>query len=256
MAQVTGFPDLPMHPGGFADPMISMHMGVAVQAALEHRDRTGEGQLIEVAQLEAAVCLTADQPIDAALNGRLAPRVGNRTGPREAPMAPQGVYATRDREWIAVSVRDDDDWVALLEALGRPLWATDEFASVEARRADHDHLDAVLADWFVARDADPVLERLVGHGVPAAKVLRPAAMYDDPQLAARGFYVPLDHPLTGVRRYPAWPMAFSFADAPHRFGAPTLGQHNAEVLAEIGVDPGTLADLEAAGVVGTRMVGT
>ena len=256
MAQVTGFPGLPMHPGGFADPMISMHMGVAVQAALEHRDRTGEGQLIEVAQLEAAACLTADQVIDFDLNGRLAARTGNRTGARESTASPQGVFATRDREWVAVSVRDDADWAGLLEALGRPLWATDEFAGAAARLADVDHLETMLAESFATQDAGAVVERLVDRGVPAARVLRPAAMYDDPQLAAREFYVPIDHPLTGVRRYPAWPMRFSFAEFPHRFGAPTLGGDNAEVLAELGVDPATLADLEAAGIVGTRMVGT
>jgi len=212
--------------------------------------------LIEVAQLETAACLTADQLLDAEWNGRLAPRVGNRTGPHEPPAAPQGVYATRDGEWIAVSVRDEREWDGLLEALGRPLWDTGEFASVAARQAAHDDLDAMLAQAFAARDCGAVLERLVAQGVPAARVLRPAAMYADPQLDARGFYVPLDHPLTGVRRYPGWPMVFSFAAAPHRFGAPTLGGHNAEVLAEVGVDPAALAALEADGVVGTRMVGT
>ncbi|MFM8303328.1 MAG: CoA transferase, partial [Actinomycetota bacterium] len=70
MAQVTGYPEVPMHPGGFADPMIAMHAAVAVQAALDHRERTGEGQMIEVAQLETACCLTADQPMDFTGNGR------------------------------------------------------------------------------------------------------------------------------------------------------------------------------------------
>ena len=79
MAQVTGL-RRPVRciPGGFADPMIAMHAGVALQAALEHRDRTGEGQMIEVAQLETAACLTADQPMDFELNGRIATRIGNR----------------------------------------------------------------------------------------------------------------------------------------------------------------------------------
>lgn len=256
MAQVTGYPDRPMHPGGFADPMISVHMGVAVQAALEHRDRTGEGQLIEIAQLETACCLTADQPMAFALDGTIGRRSGNRTGDHEPALAPQGVYRTRDDEWVALSVRDDADWLALLEALGRPLWATGELATLAGRQGAADLLDTMIGEWCAAHDALVVVEGLRARGVPVAQVLRPPAMYSDPQLGARGFYVPLDHPKTGMRRYPAWPMAFSFAAGAHRGGAPTLGQHNAEVLAELGIGPDRRAHLEAEGVIGTRMVGT
>jgi crotonobetainyl-CoA:carnitine CoA-transferase CaiB-like acyl-CoA transferase len=251
MAQVTGYPEKPMHPGGFADPMIAMHAGVAIQAALEHRERTGEGQMIEVAQLETACCLTADQPMDFQLNGRIASRVGNRD-PR---MAPQGVYRTRDDEWVALSVRHDGDWRALLEALDRPLWATEEFATLAGRQRHHDDLDDLLGEWIAGHDAADVVARLREHGVPVGQVLRAPAMYDEPQLLARGYYVPLANAKTGVRRYPAWPVQFSFARSAHRFGAPTLGQHNAEVLAELGVGPEELERLRADGIVGERMAG-
>ena len=252
MAQATGYPAKPMHPGGFADPMIAMHAAVALQAALEHRDRTGEGQMIEVAQLETACCLTADQPMDFQLNGRLAPRWGNRD-PR---MAPQGVYRCADDEWVALTVRNDHDWRALLDALERPLWATDEFLTAPGRLAGQDDLDEFLSEWFAALRATEAVDRLRAHGLPAGQMLRAPVMYDDPQLGARGFFVPLENPKTGVRRYPAWPMRFSFAKAPQRFGPPTLGQHNAEVLAELGVGADELARLSADRIVGDRIVGT
>jgi len=252
MAQVTGYPEKPMHPGGFADPMIAMHAAVALQAALEHRDRTGEGQMIEVAQLETACCLTADQPMDFQLNGRIATRQGNRD-PR---MAPQGVYRCRDGAWVALTVRNDSDWRALLDALDRPLWATEEFATLAGRLRYHDDLDELLGDWFAACDHDDAIARLRAHGLPVGAVLRAPDMYDDPQLVARGYYVALDNAKTGIRRYPGWPMQFSFARAQHRFGAPTLGQHNAEVLAELGVGPDELARLADEGIVGDRMAGT
>lgn len=251
MAQVTGYPEKPMHPGGFADPMIAMHAAVALQAALEHRDRTGEGQMIEVAQLETACCLTADQPMDFQLNGRIATRQGNRD-PR---MAPQGVYRCRDGAWVALTVRNDGDWRALLDALDRPLWATEEFATLAGRLRYHDDLDELLGDWFAACDHDDAIARLRAHGLPVGAVLRAPDMYDDPQLVARGYYVALDNAKTGIRRYPGWPMQFSFARAQHRFGAPTLGQHNAEVLAELGVGPDELARLADEGIVGDRMAG-
>ena len=252
MAQATGYAEKPMHPGGFADPMIAMHAAVAVQAALEHRDRTGEGQMIEVAQLETACCLTADQPMDFQLNGRIATRHGNRD-PR---MAPQGVYRCRDGEWVALSVRNDADWRELLEALDRPLWATDDFAAASGRLLLHDDLDEFLGEWFAGRSSDAALARLREFGLPAGRMLRAPVMYEDPQLVARGFFVPLDNPKTGVRRFPAWPVRFSFARAPHRFGPPTLGQHNDEVLAELGVGPDEIERLRAEGVIGERMVGT
>lgn len=252
MAQVTGYADRPMHPGGFADPMIAMHAGVALQAALEHRDRTGEGQMIEVAQLETACCLTADQPMDFQLNGRIATRVGNR----DARMVPQGVYACGDGDWVALSVRHDADWRNLLDALDRPLWATDDLATGPGRQANVDAVDDLLAEWFSARSASDAVARLREHGLPVGRMLRAPDMYEDPQLLARGYYVRLDNPLTGVRRYPAWPMRFSFARDAHRGGPPTLGQHNAEVLAELGVGPAERERLEVEGVIGTRMVGT
>jgi crotonobetainyl-CoA:carnitine CoA-transferase CaiB-like acyl-CoA transferase len=252
MAQITGYPEKPMHPGGFADPMIAMHAGVALQAALEHRDRTGEGQMIEVAQLEVACCLTADQPMDFRLNGRIASRLGND----DLRMAPQGVYECRDGDWVAMTVRHDADWRHLLDALDRPLWATDEFATAPGRLAQRRDLDELLAEWFAGRGAEDAVAVLRRHGLPVGRMLRAPDMYDDPQLVARGFFAPLEHAKTGVRQYPGWPMRFSFARESHRLGPPTLGQHNAEVLTELDVAPAEQARLEAEGVIGTRMVGT
>ncbi|MBM3661040.1 MAG: CoA transferase, partial [Actinobacteria bacterium] len=250
MAQVTGYPQKPMHPGGFADPMIAMHAAAALQAALEHRDRTGEGQMIEVAQLETACCLTADQPMDFQLNGR----IGSRSANHDPRMVPQGVYRCADDDWVALSVRNDGDWRNLLEALDRPLWATDDFATAAGRAAEADALDGLVGGWFAERPAREAVARLREVGLPAGRMLRAPDMYDDPQLLAREYYVALDNPTTGVRRYPAWPVRFSFARQAHRFGPPTLGQHNAEILTELGVTAAEQARLAEDGIVGTRML--
>ena len=82
--------------------------------------------------------------MDFELNGRLATRTGNRD-PR---MAPQGVYRCRDDDWVALSVRNDADWRAFLEALDRPLWATDDFATLAGRLHHHDDLDQLVGEWF------------------------------------------------------------------------------------------------------------
>jgi crotonobetainyl-CoA:carnitine CoA-transferase CaiB-like acyl-CoA transferase len=254
MASVTGPPELPMHPGGLADPVIGMHAAVAIQAALDHRDRTGEGQLIEIAQLETGANLTAELVIEWSSRQEALERVGNR----DRRYAPQGVYACRSDtpipEWVAITVADDDQWRAFTAAIGRTDWADDPLlATLDGRHARHVELDTGIAAWTIDHSPDDVVDLLRPLGIPAAKVLAVPSMYDDPQLVARGYYVPLDHQKTGVRRYPGWPMRFSFTDVQHRFGAPTLGQHNREVLREFALSDEEIDALERDGIIGNRM---
>jgi len=254
MASVTGPPDLPMHPGGLADPVIGMHAAVAIQAALEHRARTGEGQLIEIAQLETGANLTAELVIEWSMHQTALPRVGNR----DPHHAPQGVYPCRSDGpipgWAALTIGDEAQWRALVVEVGRHDWIGDEsLATAGGRRARHAELDEGIEAWTAARSADEVVAALRPRGIPVAKVLQVPVMYDDPQLVARGYYQALDHAKTGVRRYPGWPMRFSFAGAHHTRGAPTLGQHNREILTELGVDDDEIDQLMEDGVIGDRM---
>jgi crotonobetainyl-CoA:carnitine CoA-transferase CaiB-like acyl-CoA transferase len=255
LASVTGPPDRPMHPGGLADPVIGMHAAVAVQAALAHRERTGEGQLIEVAQLETGANLAAELVLEWSAQQRAMPRRANRD-PR---VAPQGVYAClpgeRGPAWVALTIPDDESWVAFAALLGRADWVADrQLADAVGRRDRHDELDAGIAGWAQGRDVVDVVDTLTRRAIPAARVLTVPHMFDDPQLVARGYYAPLDHARTGVRSYPGWPMQFSFAPGQqHRWGAPTLGQHNQTVLHELGLSDAQLAALEDAGVIGDAM---
>ncbi|HET9063162.1 MAG TPA: CoA transferase, partial [Candidatus Binatia bacterium] len=109
-------------PGGFADPVVGMHAATALQAALAHREITGEGQLIEVAQVEAVAAMTAEQVIHHSLTGELLSRTGNRSD----DAIPQGIYrAAGDDEWIALTVRDKRDWEALCRVVSRDDWRHD-----------------------------------------------------------------------------------------------------------------------------------
>lgn len=255
MASVTGPPERPMHPGGLADPVIGMHAAVAVQAALAHRDRTGEGQLIEVAQLETGANLTAELVLEWSVNGRRVERHGNRD-PR---LAPQGVYRCRTEgpmpEWVAVSVVTDEQWRSLTQVLDRPDWADDPgLATLAGRWARHDELDEGIAAWTRDRAPTEVVAALRAGGLPVAPVLTVPRMYDDPQLVARGYYQELDHARTGTRRYPGWPAQFSFLTQHHRRGSPTLGQHNREILTEeLGLSDAEVDALARDGIIGDRM---
>ncbi|WP_424078454.1 CoA transferase, partial [Mycobacterium sp.] len=222
MSAVTGYADgPPCNVQGPADPIVGVHAGVALLAALEHRRRTGEGQLVEVAQIEVGAAVTAEPVIEYSMNGIVRPREGNRQrGYR------QGVYPTDTEDaWVALSVRDDNDWAALVDLMGEPALLQDD------RAANHDVFDKVVAAWTQTQSPANIVAALQERHIPAEKVITPEQMYDVPQLDARGYYEDFEHAITGRHRYPGWP--FRITPGPsrhHRFAPPTLGQHNDQIL--------------------------
>ena len=255
LAWVTGFRDgPPVIPRGPCDPLAGMHAALALLVALEHRRRTGEGQLVESTMVEAALNATADQVLEWQVYGRLLERDGNR-----GPVAvPQNLYACRGVEqWIALAVVTDAQWQALVELLGRPAWATDPALATRAgRRASHERLDGELAAWLAARERDALVAELLARGIPAAPVLHPREAASNPQLRARGFFEFHTHPVAGTHELPGLPMRFSGLERWYPRPAPTLGQHTAEILDELlGVGDETIAELEAEGIIGVRPAG-
>lgn len=231
MSATTGYPDgPPCNPQGPADPIVGVHAGVALLAALEHRARTGAGQLIEIAQIEVAAGVTAEPVIEYSMNGRTSPREGNR---RRGYL--QGVYPTVDDDvWVAVSVRDDG-----------------------SHHLDHDVFDEMVAAWTRTQDAEAVMETLQKQGIPAERVITGDHMYEIAQLDSREYYEELDHPVTGPHRYPGWP--FRITPGPHRHhrtAPPTLGQHNDEILRELGLSEQDLTDLRSRRIIGERVLNT
>jgi len=244
LAWVTGYRDgIPNIPGA-CDPLAGAHAAFAVLTALAHRERTGEGQHIELAMLDMAANLVAEQVLEYHAYGHLMTCEENRS--RSA--APQGVYRCADEEWVALSVGNDVEWAALCGAIGRDPGA---HPTLGARRTAQDDLDAWLAEWCAVRSQKDVLRAL---GASAEPVVNAYDSDKDEQMNARGFWEPVDHPLVGELRYPGWPMRITPGpERWYRTAAPLLGQHNDEVLAEIGVTPEERAALRAAGVIGDHL---
>jgi crotonobetainyl-CoA:carnitine CoA-transferase CaiB-like acyl-CoA transferase len=257
---LTGHPDrLPLEPYCVGDPNAGLHALFGLLLALEHRDRTGEGGLVEAAMVDAALNVTAEQVIEHSAYGSLLARAGNR-GPCAAP---QNLYQTagvdeygRDDCWIAIAVATDEQWAALRGALGNPEWAQDPaLGTAPGRVREHDRIDAYLEEWCRARSADEILACLWSAGVPVGKVMQPHRQPDVAQLEFRGFFEEMDHPLIGRSRYSTLPMRFSrVAGDLHRRHAPLLGEHNAELLGELGLGPSEIAALEADGIIGRSLV--
>lgn len=177
------------------DSLVSLRL-----AALEHRRRTGEGQLVEVAQIEVGAVVTAEPVVAYSMNGVVHTREGNR---QRGYL--QGVYPTVDA-WVALSVRDQTDWRHLVTAMGRPDLLDDAgSASTDRSSTAHDVFDELVGDWTRTRTTAEIVETLQARNVPAESLLTPDQMYKLPQLDARGYYEQFEHSITGSHRYPGWP---------------------------------------------------
>ena len=221
-------------------------------ASQKRRARTGDGQHIELAMLDMAANLIAEQVLEHDVYGHLMRCEGNRS-----PTAvPQGAYGChRPETWVAVSVATDSEWSRLRDVLGDPEWARDPIlATAEGRTAAREVLDKGVAEWFAARSSADALAALDAGGVPAEAVVAAYDVDGDEQMRARAFWEAIDHPVVGRVTYPGWPMRMSQVRGPwFRHPAPLLGQHNDEVLgAELGLTSDELEALRAAGVIGDR----
>lgn len=255
LAWVTGYPDgPPVIPRGACDPFAGLHAAFALLVALVERERTGAGRLVEVTMVEAALNAAAAQVAEWTAYGRLAEREGNRS----QLAAPQGVYACHGEEqWLALAVVTDEQWQALLDVMGDPVGLRDpSLGDAAGRRRAHDEIDRVVEAWTGQHDVDDVVERLAAAGVPAGAVLPPHESVIVPQLRARGLFERIDHPVTGVHEIPGVPFRFaSHAGGWLRRPAPTLGQHNDEVLGgELGLSAVELDALRADAVIGEAPV--
>lgn len=254
---LTGYPDrTPYDPYSVGDACAGVHAANAVLLALEHRRRTGEGVFVEAAMVDAALSISAEQVIEYSAYGALLQRAGNR-GPTAAP---QNLYRSADIDefgrldsWVAIAVATDDQWERLCRAIGSPAWAADPRLSTHAgRREHHDLIDEQLAAWCKDRSRDEIVATLWDAGVPVAKVLQPHRQTELEQLAFRGFFEQVDHPANGPARLSTVPMRSSAGPSKfHVEHAPLLGQHNQELLTELGLTDTEIAGLQADGVIGT-----
>ncbi len=254
MCWLSGYPDTaPQLARGPSDPLAGLHAAYAVICGLHARERTGKGSFVEATMVETALNAAAEQVVEHSATGHLMERDANHH-----PYAcPQGVYACSDGKHIALSVETDQHWQGLLAAVPElgldQVAASDELAD---RYAARHRFDELIEPWCGGLPAAEVVERLNSFGVPAAELEISRGGDRNPQVNTRGFYEAVEHPLAGTHRFPAFPVRFG--RQPDRWfarPAPTLGEHNVEVLGGLlGVDEEELARLEAAQVIGTRPI--
>ena len=246
MAWLTGHvDDQPRIMRGPCDPIAGMHGCFAVLIALRQRDATGQGVFIESPMVEAAINCAAEMIVEWSAHGISLGRLGNRS--RFA--APQGVYECAEPEtWLAVSVGTDDEWAALAGVIGVDA-AT--HATMADRAAAHDEIDAAIGEWSATVDLVEAEAALQSASVPAIACRNHGLLRHHPQFIARGFYELVPHPAVGTHLMPGQPYRMRGIDTWIRRPTPTLGQHNHEILAELGLSSEEIAALEADGQIGT-----
>ena len=221
LAFVTGYPsEAPLIPNGMCDPLAGVFGAVSALVALAERERTGAGQIVVSAMIGPALNTAAEQLIDYSATGHLHTSLGN-----ESPLIAQDVFrCIGDDQWVAISIPDD-----------LAMRVVEEITGAQSM--------AALAPWCAARTAAEVTDALWSHGIPASPVFWAHETIDNAQFVARGFFEAVDHPICGTHPYISWPGRFSAGPTTwNRQPSPTMGQHNAEVLAELGFDDGQIND--------------
>jgi benzylsuccinate CoA-transferase BbsF subunit len=236
MAHLTSYPGgPPLGPGiAYADHIGALFACLALLGALEYRRQTGEGQYIDISQVEAMASLLGDAFVPA------------------EDMAFQGVYRCKGRDrWCAITIASDEEWQKFKKALGNPAWAEDKrFATITNRLKNKKALDELIEGWTKNRPAEEVMALLQKNGVAAGVVNSTADLAQDPQLKQRGFFIELDHPQMGKTGSDANPVRLSAAPPQYSHHAPLPGQDNSYVFGELlGLSKREMAELRERGIV-------
>ena len=227
------------------DPIGGMNGAAALLTALRARKRTGRGQYLDLSQSQSLFPLGIQGVLAQSVTGQAPPRRGNRS-PQHAP---RGVFpCAGDDEWITIEVQSEAQWKAFQAYSGIA-----EFGGIADRLAHVEELERAVADFTSGQVAELLCAGLQAAGVPAAQVSSSLELASDPHLAARGFWKLMERDVVGTLPHPAAP--YRVGDAPFDIDrpAPTLGEHNREVLTELlGLGDGEIDALEQQGVIGNK----
>jgi crotonobetainyl-CoA:carnitine CoA-transferase CaiB-like acyl-CoA transferase len=236
----SGLPGQPPAGWGFSymDHTGGYFMAIAILTALYHRNRSGEGQWVDMACTDAAAALNGPVMLDYTVNGRKLNRPdAPDTNHNDSPvMVPHNIYACLGEDnWVAIAARDNRDWLALCDVAGRGEWKSDaRFATPQMRKQHEREIDAGMAQWTAQRTHRDCMLALQAAGVPGGMVQRPADRVDhDENTRAWGLWPEVTHPAMGRVKVDGMPIKLSQTPGHIARGAPLLGEHNERVYGEL-----------------------
>lgn len=229
----------------YLDPVGGYNAAAAVVTALVHRLLHGEGQAIEISQVEAAMPLIGEHLMAALETGQDPPVDGNHV----TWAVPHDCFSCLgDESWIVIACGDGSEFEALTRAMNRlDLIDDPRFATFSARKANEPALNALIAEWTRGQDKFELSDRLQLAGVPAAPVQNGRDSAADPYLAHRGFFTPLEHPEAGTHKYQGLPFHFSDTPAGQFRASPVFGAHTEQILRMLDYSDAEISALEEAG---------
>jgi crotonobetainyl-CoA:carnitine CoA-transferase CaiB-like acyl-CoA transferase len=246
IGEEQGPPYMPMVAIG--DVSAGAHAMGAIACALLHRERTGQGQYIDVSLLDTYFhCQTIGVQLCSASQGT---REMKASGLHHSLACPAGVFKGQHR-WIIILAMTDKQWVSLCEAIGRPdLGADARFARARDRVQRRDEIIRTIELWLAGMPSDDAsVERLRSHRVPVAPILSVREATEHPHLIARGTVRTVNDRILGEFKIPGFPLRFSAYPEELEFDAPMLGEHNASILQQyLGYTPARVIELETSGV--------
>lgn len=254
LPSVTGGPDDPpvMLHAAIGDPVGGLNAAAALLLGFMHQRHTGEGQHIDLSQVECMLPMVAPSILEQSATGKTSPRIGNR----HPHYVPNGCFPTLGiDQWITLAARSDGEWRALCNVMRRPDLANDtELANVDGRRAHEDRIEVAIRQWLADVRPDIAMVTLQAAGIPAGIAKLPQDLASDPHLLKTGHWQPSDRPFMGPHLLPS--VAYREGDSelpyPIEHLAPTLGQHNDEVLRGVlGLSDAEIAELARNDVIGT-----
>jgi crotonobetainyl-CoA:carnitine CoA-transferase CaiB-like acyl-CoA transferase len=254
LPSVTGGPDDPptMLHAALGDPIGGLNAAAALMLGFMHQKNTGEGQHIDLSQVQCMLPMVASSILEQSATGNLAPRIGNR----HQQFAPHGCFpALGIDQWITFAVRTDDEWQALCKVMRRADLASDPALATLARRREHqEQIEAAIRQWLADVRPDIAMVSLQNAGIPAGIAKLPQDLASDPHLLKVGHWQPSDRPFMGPHLLPS--VAYREGDATLPYAiehlAPTLGQHNHNVLSDVlALSDMEIAELERDEIIGT-----
>jgi crotonobetainyl-CoA:carnitine CoA-transferase CaiB-like acyl-CoA transferase len=252
LPHLHGYPEDPptMLHVAYGDAVGGVNGAAALLTALRHQARTGEGQYVDLSQVEAMFPLAAHGILAQAATGVAPPRQANR----RPDAAPHGVYPCQTEpdapdQWLLLQVLTERQWQSLVQVIP----GLEGFGDLADRMRRAEELDRIIGEWTRTRAAQPLMAELQSRGIPAAATHAYSTLMDDPHLVARGYWQWLERAVVGNQPNPSAPYRIGREPLPIRTPAPTMGQHNREVLGGIlGLGDDALAALEARGVIGDK----
>ena len=236
-----------MHHIAYGDAVAGLNGVSALLVALRHQAKTGKGQFIDLSQVESLFPLVAHGITEFTANGKEPLRNGNKS----KFFAPNGVYPCKGEDkWIVIQVLNEDQWLSFQELVGTPL---KDFGDLKDRLSRLEDLDKAISEWTSSKESQRLMYVLQAAKIAAASTHTMPTLLNDPHLNSRNFWQWLNRAVVGNQPNPSAPFMVNGNRLPINTPAPTLGQHNQEVLTEIlELNQTEIDELEEIGIIGTK----